>query len=271
MADEDTKDNADRLARIPRNRPANRWSKQLFSEAPIYDDLEIAKLADSLSMFMEQAGADNEWVRKTLQGKSPQARADELVRGTRLKDVAVRKKLAKGGRSAIEGSNDPMILLARLIDPPAREVRKNLRRKSRRADEAGLRENCQGRASPSKGTEHLSRRHVHAPPGLRPGERLQARWQRRFRRGPRSAARSSMPTFMAPSRRSRCPHSWLNPPKPLNHGYAVQLRLHGRHHRRQQRQPGGQQGRRIRAASSSTATSNRWCSISPTPTSRPGP
>ena len=34
--------------------------QQLFSEAPIYDDLETAKLGDSLSMFMEQAGAVGE-------------------------------------------------------------------------------------------------------------------------------------------------------------------------------------------------------------------
>jgi hypothetical protein len=128
MADEDKKDNADRLREY---RQSNRESmeQQLFSEAPIYDDLESAKLADSLSMFMERAGADNEWVRKTLQGKSPQARADELVRGTRLKDVAVRKELAAGGRTAIDGSNDPMILLARMIDPPAREVRKTYEEK----------------------------------------------------------------------------------------------------------------------------------------------
>ncbi len=123
MADEDTKDNADRL---PEYNQSNRESleQELFSEAPIYDDLETAKLADSLSMFMERAGADNQWVRKTLQGKSPQARASELVRGSRLKDVAYRKELAKGGRAAIEGSNDPMILLARTIDPPSRELRK---------------------------------------------------------------------------------------------------------------------------------------------------
>jgi Peptidase S46 len=123
MAEEDTKDNADRLREFA---SAGRESleQQLFSEAPIYEDLEIAQLADSLSVFMEQAGADNEWVKKTLQGKSPQARASELVLGSRLKDVSVRKKLAEGGRSAIEGSNDPMILLARMIDPPAREVRK---------------------------------------------------------------------------------------------------------------------------------------------------
>jgi hypothetical protein len=128
MAEESTKDNTDRLREF---RESNQESleQQLFSEAPIYDDLETAKLADSLSMFMELAGAENEWVRKTLQGRSPQARADELVRGSRLKDVAFRKELAKGGRSAIDGSNDPMILLARLIDPPARAVRKTYEEK----------------------------------------------------------------------------------------------------------------------------------------------
>jgi hypothetical protein len=128
MAEEDTKDNAERLREY---RKSNRESleQELFSDAPIYDDLEVTKLADSLSMFMEQAGADNEWVRKTLQDKSPNARADELVRGTRLKDVSVRKELAKGGRAAIDGSNDPMILLARLVDPPSRDVRKKYEQK----------------------------------------------------------------------------------------------------------------------------------------------
>jgi len=128
MADEDAKDNADRLREY---RESNRESleQQLFSEAPIYDDLETVKLGDSLSMFMEQAGADNEWVHKTLAGRSPQARANELVRGTRLKDVAYRKQLAQGGRSAIEGSQDPMIQLARLVDPPSREVRKTYEEK----------------------------------------------------------------------------------------------------------------------------------------------
>jgi hypothetical protein len=128
IADEDAKDNSDRLREY---RQSNRESleQQLFSEAPIYDDLETVKLGDSLSMFMEQAGADNEWVRKTLHGHSPQGRASELVRGTKLKDVAFRKQLAKGGKSAIEGSDDPMIRLARLVDPPARKVRKTYEEK----------------------------------------------------------------------------------------------------------------------------------------------
>ncbi|HEX5470490.1 MAG TPA: S46 family peptidase [Lacipirellulaceae bacterium] len=128
MAEEDKKPNADRLREY---RQSNRESleQQLFSKAPIYDDLETAKLSDSLSMFMEEAGDDNQWVRKTLQGHSPQDRANELVRDTRLKDVVYRKQLAKAGRSAIEGCKDPMIQLARLVDPPSREVRKTYEEK----------------------------------------------------------------------------------------------------------------------------------------------
>src|SRR5260370_33009503 len=73
--------------------------------------------------MMEVMGADNDLVKKVLAGKSTRDRATELVRGTKLKDVAVRKQLADGGMKAINASNDPMIELAKLIDPPARRVR----------------------------------------------------------------------------------------------------------------------------------------------------
>jgi hypothetical protein len=59
-----------------------------------------------------------------LAGKAPQARAEELVKGTTLKDVEARKKIAAGGVQAIESSNDPMIVLARSIDKEARAARK---------------------------------------------------------------------------------------------------------------------------------------------------
>ena len=80
-------------------------------------------LADSLSMFMEQQGPNDPLVRQVLAGKSPAERAAELVAGTRLKDVAYRKKLVQGGMPAIEAAHDSMIELARLVDGPARRVR----------------------------------------------------------------------------------------------------------------------------------------------------
>jgi hypothetical protein len=40
-----------------------------------------------------------------------------------MKDVAVRKRLAEGGLKAIQESDDPMIQLARMIDPESRRIR----------------------------------------------------------------------------------------------------------------------------------------------------
>jgi hypothetical protein len=68
-------------------------------------------------------GEENKTVQLVLAGKSPQERASELVRGTSLKDVAVRKRLADGGMKAIQESTDPMIQLARAIDPESRKIR----------------------------------------------------------------------------------------------------------------------------------------------------
>ena len=123
MAEESAKPNAQRL---PEYTDGNRESleQELYSPAPIYDDFEKAKLADSLTLMREEMGADNEIVKRVLQGKTPDARADELISGTKLKDVEARKRIAAGGQQAIESSDDPMIQLARSIDKEARAARK---------------------------------------------------------------------------------------------------------------------------------------------------
>ena len=96
----------------------------LYSPAPIHEDFEKLKLADSLGFMVELLGADHPLVKQVLDGKTPEARANELIEGTKLKDPDFRKQLAAGGRQAIKASTDPMIVLARLIDPKARELRK---------------------------------------------------------------------------------------------------------------------------------------------------
>ncbi len=62
-------------------------------------------------------------MKQVLAGKSSRGRAVELVTGTKLKDVAVRKDLYGKDAAALQAAHDPMPDLARMIDKPAREVR----------------------------------------------------------------------------------------------------------------------------------------------------
>ena len=123
LSEETNKPNPERLREYA-EAGLDSLKQQLFSEAPIYPDLEIVKLADSLGMLMEIQGADDPLVQKILAGKSPRKRAAELVSGSKLADVALRKQLAEGGTSAIDKSRDPMLELARLVDGPSRKVRR---------------------------------------------------------------------------------------------------------------------------------------------------
>jgi hypothetical protein len=112
--------------RMPLFRDSARESTELdlFSTEPIYDDYEILELTDSLTDFASAFGADNPLVKKVLSGKSPHARAVELVSGSKLKDVAVRRDLYAKDPAALQAVHDPMIDLARMIDAQAREARK---------------------------------------------------------------------------------------------------------------------------------------------------
>lgn len=123
LAAESAKPNPERLPEYTDARRAS-LELRLYSPAPIYEDLEKVKLADSLAMMRDELGADDPIVKIALGGKSPEARAAELIDGTKVKDVAYRKQLAAGGVKAIEESTDPMIVLARAVDGEARALRK---------------------------------------------------------------------------------------------------------------------------------------------------
>jgi hypothetical protein len=99
---------------------------QLFSDEPIYEDFEMVKLADGLQFLAVTLGPDSELVKKVLAGKSPRDRAFELITGTKVRDVAVRKKLFEGGKAAVEAVKDPMIEVARLVDGASRAIRKRM-------------------------------------------------------------------------------------------------------------------------------------------------
>jgi len=123
LAAESAKPNGERLPEYTDSRRAS-LELGLYSPAPIHEEFDKLKLADSLAFMVELLGANDPLVKQVLNGKTPEARANELIDGTKLKDVEYRKEVAKGGWPAIESSTDPMIVLARTIDARARELRK---------------------------------------------------------------------------------------------------------------------------------------------------
>ncbi|MBI3923975.1 MAG: S46 family peptidase [Armatimonadetes bacterium] len=123
LAEEKAKPNAQRLREYGESALPS-LEQELFSEAPLYEDLETLKLADSLGMLVEKLGVGDPLVQRVLAGKAPRDRAVELIYGSTLRDVKVRRQLAEGGKAAILASSDPMIQLALQIDPEARRLRK---------------------------------------------------------------------------------------------------------------------------------------------------
>lgn len=123
LAEEKEKPSSDRLPEYRDTRlPSVRMG--LESPAPVYPALEKAKLTDSLTHFTKVFGAEHPYVKLVLAGRSPAERAHQLVSGTTLGDPEVRRKLVAGGREALEKLEDPMVDLARSIDPYARAIRR---------------------------------------------------------------------------------------------------------------------------------------------------
>ena len=132
-AAEASKESGERLREY---RDSNRESLELalFSEEPVYDGLEIVKLADSLAALATALGPDDPLVKEVLAGRSPRERAAQLVAGTGLGRRAdagggaaradTRRALYDGGRAALDATDDPMLALARLVDPESRRLRK---------------------------------------------------------------------------------------------------------------------------------------------------
>lgn len=101
-----------------------RITTSLFNEAPIYPDYEELTLSFSLDKMRENLGPDDAVVRTLLRADSPDSLAKRLIRGSQLADPKIRRSLWEGGQAAIDASNDPLIALARGIDPEARALRK---------------------------------------------------------------------------------------------------------------------------------------------------
>ncbi len=94
---------------------------RLFSPAPVYPEMDTARMTSALRFDLSGIGPNDPWLKAVLDGRTPEETAKQLVSGTKLADPSVRKALVDGGQAAIDASTDPMIVMARRIDPIRRE------------------------------------------------------------------------------------------------------------------------------------------------------
>jgi hypothetical protein len=97
---------------------------RLFSPAPLYPEMERVLLTNSLQESLDELGAEDPFVKAALAARSPAEVAKEIIAGSKLADPALRKSLVEGGEGAVQASTDPLIVLARRIEPVVREMRK---------------------------------------------------------------------------------------------------------------------------------------------------
>ena len=101
--------------------------QKLYSEAPVYPGYEEARLAGELGEIVYQYGPTHPLVVELVGDSTPEAVARAAIAGTKLADVAVRKRLVEGGREAVEASDDPLIRLMRRVEPYDRELEELVR------------------------------------------------------------------------------------------------------------------------------------------------
>ena len=97
---------------------------RLFSPAPIYEDLEEVNMVDLFRTVKEKLGKDDEFVKALIGDRNPKEYAHKLFSETKLDKVEFRKRLINGGKEAVQKCNDPLILLAKRIDPIMRKDKK---------------------------------------------------------------------------------------------------------------------------------------------------
>lgn len=99
------------------------FKTNLFSTAPIYTELEEAALTAWLEEAKKSLGENDPFIKAAIGDAEVSEVVKRAVNETKLKDVAERKALFEGGADAIAKSTDPMIALAKRVEPIIRELR----------------------------------------------------------------------------------------------------------------------------------------------------
>ncbi len=95
----------------------------LGSPAPIYLDMEEAALTAWLEDAVKVLGVNDPFIKAAVGNADPAEVARRAVRETKLNDPAFRKSFVTGNGSGTAGPDDPMIALAKRVEPIIRELR----------------------------------------------------------------------------------------------------------------------------------------------------
>lgn len=107
-------------ARLPQYRGEGLTTARNQGLAPARQfDMQLERMLLTATLTEAKAAlpADDPWLSAMLGGRTPEAAAAAMLDGTRLADPAVRKQLVEGGAEAIAASEDPLIVMARAMNP----------------------------------------------------------------------------------------------------------------------------------------------------------
>ena len=121
VALEQAKPEADRLPAY-RGTGIDAIRSAVLRQVPIDTAFERLILTAQLKAAQADLPPGDPFLRAALGGRTPEAVAASIVRGTRIGDSTFRVSLLNGGAAAIAASTDPMIVLARNLDPVNRTV-----------------------------------------------------------------------------------------------------------------------------------------------------
>ncbi len=125
MVEEKQKPNEERLPEYRESALAS-LELSLFSDAPIYVDLEEVAIATGLELMRTELGAADPLVRAAFGNVATAEASAKRIAGSRLVDPAFRRQLVEGGSDAVAASTDPVIQLVRAIDPESRSLRREM-------------------------------------------------------------------------------------------------------------------------------------------------
>jgi len=116
--------------RLPQYRGENleNLKEQILAGLPTTPDQDREMLQAWLTQASKDLPLSDPYLTAFLGGRSPEVAAEAAVNGTKLADSSYRASLLQGGSAAVAASKDPLIVLARKLNPIAMRVQQRAAR-----------------------------------------------------------------------------------------------------------------------------------------------